>query len=281
MAKVSGSSPGTADAASSAIEWLKLMLAMVSVSGLIAVYFLLPTNSDSTLVAFVQACIPNAVTALLVFPIVFVVLGRVGLRSEDRLVDAIREGLVATDSGLTFANDIGEASDLIKSRVHSEARLGAVTVEVLGYTGATFTTAVLRDLIAEHPARLRLILRIIDLDRIDKAHLPGHFEQEANDTVSRLEALCREGADLEIWRYPSFPFVLGLCINSSDLFIAFPSWDVKTGALADKSLEYRYYERSAASEHLFQVFTNWANQPRQLQVVPSPTDRTADAHGAI
>src|SRR5512139_1174757 len=77
-----------------AIEWLKLLLAVVAAAALTVIYFLLPRpTSPGPLLNFVVACIPNLVTALIVFPAVFLVLGRVGQSSEDRLARVVQRSI--------------------------------------------------------------------------------------------------------------------------------------------------------------------------------------------
>ena len=250
-----------------AIEWLKLLLAIVAAAALTTIYFLLPRQGDSgPVLEFVKACLPNLVTALIVFPTVFVVLGRVGQSTEDRLARVVQRSIGATEAGLTFAGDVSGTAEFVRDVIAKKSSQQVVEIEILAFTGGTFTTALLRDLVRLNPGKLNVVLRTIDFSRAGKDGqnlFPAHWEHEAAETADRLEALCDGKAGLELWHYPGFPFLLGLAIDQSHLLITFPSWDLQTGKLADKSLEYRYYGRNSQSEHLFELFENWTRQPGQ------------------
>jgi len=103
----------------------------------------------------------------------------------------------------------------------------------------------------------------IDFSIVDTSLLPKHWEAEAAAAEHRLKELCINKAELEVWHYPIFPFVLGLAIDESDLLISFPSWDFKTGRIGDWKNEYRHYIKNDSTEHHFKIFKNWAHQPRQ------------------
>lgn len=254
-----------------AIEWLKLLLAIVAAAALTIIYFLLPRTGDlGPVLEFVKACLPNLVTALIVFPTVFVVLGRVGQSAEDRLARVVRHTIGTSEAGLTFPDDVSGTAEFVREVVAKKSSQHEISVEILAFTGGTFTTALLRDLVRLNPNKLKITLRTIDFSRAAKDLFPEHWEHEAAETVGRLKAMCDGKAGLEIWRYPGFPFLLGLTIDDSHLLITFPSWDLRTGRLADKSLEYRYYGRSTRSEHLFELFKNWTRQPDQQLLYASP-----------
>ena len=254
-----------------AIEWLKFLLAIVAAAALTIIYFLLPRSGDmGPALEFIKACLPNLVTALIVFPTVFVVLGRVGQSTEDRLVRAVRSSIGAAEAGLAFPDDVSGTAEFVRDMVAKKSSPHVISIEILAFTGGTFTTALLRDLVRLNPNKLKITLRTIDFSRADKNFLPEHWEHEAAETADRLKAMCEGKAGLEIWHYPGFPFLLGLTIDESHLLITFPSWDLRTGKLADKSLEYRYYGRSSRSEHLFELFKNWAKQPNQQLFYTNP-----------
>lgn len=259
--------PFDSQAYEDALEWLKLLLAVVTIAALITIYFLLPA-SGGQVVGFIKACIPNIVTALLVIPAAYVVLTRAGMHSDERLLRAIHESRGESNAILTFDNDIGGAAGLISEIVQQKSRQKSITIEILAFTGGTFTTTVLRDLINANPGKLRIVLRIIDFEVIKRSLLPTHWQQEAAETLVRLKAICENAhVELEIWQYPFFPFVLGLAIDKDHLLLAFPHWNINTGVLADASLTYRYYRKSESAEYLFSLFENWANQPGQQLTV--------------
>lgn len=247
-----------------AIDWLKLVIAVVTAAALTVIYLLLPDPSGSSpLLEFVRACLPNLVSALIVFPAVFIVLGRVGLGAEDRLTRVIQQSMGTTAGGLQFSNDVGGTAEFIREIIAKKSTQRTIKIEIMAFTGGTFATAFLRDAIRLNPHKLNIVLRAIDFTQANIELFPGHWEREEADTVERLKVLCAGKADLEIWHYPSFPFLLGVAIDDSHLLITFPSWDQRTGKLADKSLEYRYFSRNSGSEYLFDLFENWARQPGQ------------------
>ncbi|MEU4762999.1 hypothetical protein AB0H12_07070 [Actinosynnema sp. NPDC023794] len=254
-----------------AIEWLKLLLAVVAAAALTVIYFLLPRSVESDpVLEFIKACLPNLVTALIVFPTVFVVLGRVGQGAEDRLARVVQRSIGSSAAGLHFPDDVSGTAEFVRELVAKKSSQRVIDIEILAFTGGTFTTALLRDLVRLNPNKLNITLRTIDFARADKSFFPGHWEREEAETVQRLKELCDGNAGLEIWHYPSFPFLLGLTIDQAHLLITFPTWDLRTGKLADKSLEYRYYGRDANSEHLFELFANWVNQPGQTLLHAKP-----------
>ncbi|WP_162688752.1 MULTISPECIES: hypothetical protein [unclassified Streptomyces] len=66
----------------SAIEWLKLLLAVVTLAALTVIWFLLPPPERAgSGVEFIRACLPNIITALVVFPALYLVLGPIGQRN--------------------------------------------------------------------------------------------------------------------------------------------------------------------------------------------------------
>ncbi|MFD9356199.1 hypothetical protein [Streptomyces sp. NPDC060031] len=254
-----------------AVEWLKLVLAVVTLVALTVIYFLLPPPEKAdAVVDFIRACLPNIITALVVFPVLFVVLRPIRQRDEDRLTRVIQNGIGATEAGIKFPDDVSGTVDFIREIVAKEPSQRVIDIEILAFTGGTFTTALLRDLVQQNPNRLNITMRSIDFSLADSSQFPAHWEREEAETVERLKALCRGKSGLEIWRYPSFPFLLGLAIGRSHLLVTFPSWDLRTGRLADKSLEYRYYGRSSRTEHLFELFENWSRQPGQVLVHEEP-----------
>ncbi|MFJ6792684.1 hypothetical protein [Streptomyces sp. NPDC091268] len=255
----------------SAVEWLKLVLAVVTLVALTVIYFLLPPPEESGAgVDFLRACLPNIITALVVFPVVFVVLRPIRHRDEDRLTRLIRNGIGATEAGVVFPDDVSGTVDFVREIVAKEPSQRVIDIEILAFTGGTFTTALLRDLVQQNPNRLNITMRSIDFSLADGSRFPAHWEREEAETVERLKALCRGKSGLQIWHYPSFPFLLGLAIGRSHLLVAFPCWDLATGRLADKSLEYRYFGRSSRTEHLFDLFENWSRQPGQVLVHEEP-----------
>ncbi|SFD16543.1 hypothetical protein [Streptomyces aidingensis] len=252
-----------------AIDWLKLLLALVTAASLTVIYFLLPDGERGGQTAgFLKDLFPNLIAALIVFPVVFIVLGTVGQSTEDRLARTVRQSMGSREAGRRFTDDVAGTADFVHQLVSDSVSRRVVHIEILAFTGGTFTTALLRDLVRRNPNRLSITLRTIDFARADKELFPRHWEGEQSETVERLRALCDGRAGLEIWKYPSFPFLLGLAIDRTHLLIAFPRWDHETGRLADTSLEYRYYERNSLSEHLFELFENWARQPRQELLRP-------------
>lgn len=52
------------------IEWLKLVLAVVTAAALTVIYLLMPTPQPGSFAEFIKACLPNIVSALIVFPTV-------------------------------------------------------------------------------------------------------------------------------------------------------------------------------------------------------------------
>ncbi len=271
----SGMSDDRDDRYEAAIEWLKLMLALVTAAALTVIYLLMPDPTPGSVQEFIKACLPNLVSALIVFPAVFIVLGRVNLSTKDRIAQTIRQSLDSTEKGLTFANDVSGTADFVRDIIAKKSSQTAIKIEILAFTGGTFTTALLRDLVQLNPNKLHIVLRTIDFSRAqNKDSFPSHWEHEEAETVTRLKELCADQATLQIWRYPAFPFLLGLNIDESHLLITFPFWNHRTGKLADQSLEYRYYRRNAGSEYLFDLFENWRNQPDQTLLhsdTPHPT----------
>ncbi|MFD9306651.1 hypothetical protein ACFWCB_28980 [Streptomyces sp. NPDC060048] len=256
----------------SAVEWLKLVLAVVTLAALTVIYFLLPPPERAgSGIEFIRACLPNVITALVVFPALYLVLGPIGQRNEDRLARVVQNSIGATEAGIKFPDDVSGTVDFIREVVAKEpSQRGAVDIEILAFTGGTFTTALLRDLVQQNPNKLNIVMRTIDFSLTDGSQFPAHWEREEAETVDRLKSLCEGKAGLEIWHYPAFPFLLGLSIGRSHLLVTFPSWDLRTGRLADKSLEYRYYGRNSRTEHLFELFENWSRQPGQVPVHPAP-----------
>jgi len=119
------------------IEWLKLLLAVVTMAALVIIYFLLPSQAGSGL-DLIRNLIPNAITTLLVVPVVFVVLTRAGLSLEDRITRAVREAMARLDLGPEiFPDDIGQSADLIKDIVARKPKAKKVTIEVLRRNLAT------------------------------------------------------------------------------------------------------------------------------------------------
>jgi len=254
-----------------AIEWLKLLLAIASIIGLVGIYFLLPQAlGTNPTVELLKASIPNAVVALLVIPVVYFVLTRAGVSFEQKLEKLLEDSDSAPT--LRFKNDIYEAADFIADIVDKKRAQRTIMIEILGFTGATFTTALLRDLISAHPKKLSICLRRIDFSKVDNSLLPLHWPHEADETEMRLKGLSEQTAATEVWHYPSLPFLLGLQIDQSDLLIAFPVWNHDTGRIADRGNEYYYYRRHAKNEHMFHVFQNWTRQPGQwLSFSSKPT----------
>jgi hypothetical protein len=246
-----------------AIEWLKLVLAVVTMAALVVIYFLLPARGGSGL-GLIRNLIPNVIATLLVIPVVYVVLTRTGLSFDDRMKRAVLDGMARLEIGSeVFPDDIGQAAGLISDIVARKSKRKKVTIEILAFTNGTFTAAILREMINSNPSRLRVIVHSIDFSVVDASLLPPHWEAEAMVTERRLKELCANKTELEIWHYPTFPFLVGLAIDGADLFIAFPSWDLRTGVIADQNNEYRHYVKSDSTEHHFKIFANWVNQPRQ------------------
>lgn len=257
-----------------AIEWLKLVLAVVTAAALTVIYLLMPEPTTGSFSEFIKACLPNLVSALIVFPAVFIALGRVNLNSKDHIARTIQESIDSNDSGLTFTNDVSGTAEFVRDIITKRSSQRTIKIEILAFTGGTFTTGLLRDLVHLNPRKLNIVLRTIDFSRANKDMFPSHWEQEAAETVSRLTELCTDKANLQIWHYPAFPFILGLNIDDSHLIITFPYWDQHTGRLADKSLEYRYYRRTPGSEYLFDTFENWKCQPDQTLLYDNTTPDT-------
>ncbi|MFZ3473698.1 hypothetical protein ACODT3_07720 [Streptomyces sp. 4.24] len=266
----------------SAIEWLKLLLAVVTLAALTVIWFLLPPPERAgSGVEFIRACLPNIITALVVFPALYLVLGPIGQLGEDRLARVVQNSIGATEAGIKFPDDVSGTVDFIREIVAKEPSRAPLDIEILAFTGGTFTTALLRDLVRQNPDRLNITMRTIDFSLTDGSSYPAHWEREEAETVDRLKSLCEGKAGLEIWHYPSFPFLLGLTIGRSHLLVTFPTWDLRTGRLADKSLEYRYYGRNSRTEHLFELFENWSRQPGQVPVHPAPAAAPAPAPAAV
>lgn len=226
-----------------------------------------------------EACIPNIVTALLVFPVIYLVLGRVGLRAEDRIIRRVEQVVASGGVEGVAVNDVSGVADMVHAIVKRIPARDIVRLEIIGFTGGTFTTNLLRDLLQTEGRRFELTLRIIDFGKAERELMPPHWEREAEETCNRLPALSPNRVKLEIWQYPTLPFMLGLMINECGIFVAFPPWGSATGKLAGKSLEYRFYERSTSTEHIFKLFENWANQPRQVRYYPSGSPRGENARG--
>jgi hypothetical protein len=252
-----------------AIEWLKVLLAIVTMAALIAIYLLLPARGGYGL-GLIRNLIPNIIATLLVVPAVFIVLTRGGPSLEDRIARAVRQAAAGTQLGPdVFPDDIAPAADLIRDIVTRKSKRRKVIVEMIAFTGGTFTTAVLRDLVNSNRGRLRIIVHSVDFRLVDASLLPPHWEQESVASEQRLQEICANRAELEVWHYPRFPFIIGLAIDDTDLFLAYPSWNLATGMIADENIEYRHYIRSDRTEHHFNLFENWANQPRQrLEIGP-------------
>lgn len=201
-------------------------------------------------------------------------LGRANLNKTNQLAREIQRGINFDDYGRAFTNDVSGTADLVQEIVTKKSSQRIIKIEILAFTGGTFTTALLRDLVQLNPNKLDITLHTIDFARGNNSLFPSHWEHEEAETVARLKELCEGQAKLKIWRYPSFPFLLGMNIDDSHLLITFPSWDLRTGRLADKSLEYRHYRRHASAEHLFDLFENWNRQPDQTLLYASPARDT-------
>lgn len=248
-----------------AIEWLQLLLAIVSIVALAVIYLLLPDNKGAIL-GLIKNLIPNVIAALLVVPAVYLVATRVGLSLEDRISRAVQRAMVIPSSSSEeeiFPDDIGQAADRIREIVSSKPDKEKVLIEVLGFTAGTFTMTVLRELVISNPGRLRVKIHSVDFTEVDNSLLPHHWKEEAASTENRLRMLCTNRAELEVWHYPEFPFLLGLAIDDSDLFMAYSSWDFDVERIADRKNEYRHYKRNPGTEHHFRLFRNWIDQPRQ------------------
>ena len=245
------------------VEWLKLLLAAVSIVSLVIIYLLLPaTPGVRPTFELLKNLIPGAIVTLLVFPVVYFVLNRAGLSFEQKVEMLLEESEAALPT--RFKGDVYDTAELVKNIVSHKSVQRNVHIEILAFTGATFVTALLRDLISSYPGKLTVCMRRIDFDRVDKNLLPVHWPQEAAETELRLKVLSPQTIRTEVWKYPTLPFMLGLQIDQSDLLLCFPRWDNETGRIADKGNEYFYFKQGPKSEHFFNLFHNWATQPGQL-----------------
>lgn len=130
MARTTAGNHRDRDENETAIEWLKLLLALVAAAALTIIYFLLPqTANPGPVLEFVKACLPNLVTALIVFPTVFLVLGRFGQGAEDRLAKVVQRGMGATEAGLKFPDDVSGTAEFVRDLVAGKSAQRVVDIE--------------------------------------------------------------------------------------------------------------------------------------------------------
>lgn len=258
--------PYTVDPAKS-VEWLELMVATISVLALVVIYLLLPqVEKPPPYLELLKACLPNAITALVAIPVVLIVLQRAGLSSEQKMYRVMTAALARPVHVQHFPNDVqGIAPEVLRIAEALPANQ-AINVRILAYTGATFTTGLLRDLLERFTSRVSIELHVIDFAVLDRTVFPVHWPQEVTDTRKRLTGLCKGVAQLSMHQYRHHPFMLGLSVNDEHLFVAFPLWAAGRNQIADKSLSYSYHRRDAEGERFFALFDTWINQPGQQQI---------------
>lgn len=250
------------------IDFLKFILSLVVIVSLSVIYLLLDANySNLSVGRLLLNLLPSTIVAVGIFPVVYLILQRIEGNFEERMLS-----LVNTQSTIAehCTGDVAGFSEKAHALIRQKARKKKITIDLLCFTCATFTTAFLRDLIHENPNRISLNVTMIDFDKVPRSYLPIHWPSEADETLVRLQEVCKEKASLKIGKHPHLPFMIGLAIDESDLFFTFPTWDLERKKITDRSLDYLYTARSPQSEFLFDTFYNWFRAP-DIQAVLSPT----------
>jgi hypothetical protein len=252
-------------------EWLQVLLALVLLALLTGTYFILPENGN-TVAAFLKAILPNLITALLAFTVIFIFIRRRGLGTQERLILAIKQELRgSSESVISFDDDIGGASELIEELIQSQLRKdprSVVQLNIVSFTGATFMASVLRNLISTYQESLSVEIRLMDFNRLDPSRFPSHWPSEAQQVLIHLPELCGDKTSLKMWTYDHFPVLLGFRVGQDDLLLAVPAFDSKSGKVLDKILEYRYFRRNPSKQYIFDLYTLVSDSPIDQMVFP-------------
>lgn len=256
---------------------LRILLTVSIAAILVGAFFWLESQGTDSWVLLGIALVPNLLTALVAWLAVEVVLAKTGPSVADEVSRSIAELMseAQTPQIQEFTGDVagfqGSVDRLIRERL--EAGSESVRVTVVGYTGLTFFTSLLKGLCHSYGKRLQVQVHIIDFAAVDSTRLDKSWPTEAAEAVKLLAASAGYFNELEVQGLPTVPSILGVKVEESDLFFTFPYWLAQSGQpamLRQGNLAYRYVSRTSKDSPLsfvFEVFDNWASSPGQRDLL--------------
>jgi hypothetical protein len=274
--------PSSREALVESVEWLKVLLSLVAAALLAVVFVLVPVDGQSSRwLQLLMATIPEALVVLVAIPIIYFLLQRRGLTSEQhlsaRLEQALRRpflsderqvqhlveeiaeklgksGLLNTDA--EYCADFFSAARRIKAAICDGRNRHTVKIRVVTARGTL--EAYLNEIAETYTGMLDVELQVADFSALPQDMVDPRWPTEQSNTIARIKDHCRaKGYRLSVWKYPYTTSVIGHLIDDQHLLMAYYFWDKRTGAIADLQEWYIYFRRGPTTNKFFDLFENW------------------------